>query len=376
MTVYYNEIDPFCCAWLRELIKLKLIPDGEIDNRSIADVQPDDLKGFTQCHFFTGIGGWAYALRLANWGLDKPVWSGSCPCQPWSVAGKRRGAKDERDLWHEFYRLIRARRPAIVFGEQVASSDVIGKVGRRSVKKAGGEIKETDRPAWLDTVRSDLERSYYAAGSVCSPAAGYGAPHIRERLYWVAIDALGNAASGGQGEKAASWQEIQATGKRSWFDRLGNSESEQLDRVNGDNTKKGSSHWRASREESSGDSELGVLGDGDGDGDGLQRRREGDEFQDSAAVRYDTTSVARLEMSLPTNGFWANPDWLWCADKKWRPIESGVIPLVDGFSERVGSRGDPRAIARRLKGYGNAIVIPQAVEFIKAVTEILNDSRR
>ena len=41
---YYNEIDPFAAAWLRNLIKEKLIPDGDVDERSIADVQPVDLK--------------------------------------------------------------------------------------------------------------------------------------------------------------------------------------------------------------------------------------------------------------------------------------------------------------------------------------------
>jgi hypothetical protein len=59
VAAYYNEIDSFAAAWLRELIKAGLIADGEVDERSIADVRPDDLRGFTQCHFFAGIGGWS-----------------------------------------------------------------------------------------------------------------------------------------------------------------------------------------------------------------------------------------------------------------------------------------------------------------------------
>ena len=52
--VYYNENDPRAAAWLRELIKDGLIPKGEVDERSIADVEPGDLAGYTQCHFFAG----------------------------------------------------------------------------------------------------------------------------------------------------------------------------------------------------------------------------------------------------------------------------------------------------------------------------------
>src|SRR5690554_4930685 len=152
-------------AWLRELIKQNLIPPGDVDERSIEDVTGADLKGYTQCHFFAGIGGWSEALRLAGWPADRPVWTGSCPCQPFSQAGKREGTKDPRHLWPEFRRLIAERRPSVVFGEQVASKD-----GR----------------LWLAGVRADLEALGYAVGAADLCAAGVGAPHIRQRLYWVA----------------------------------------------------------------------------------------------------------------------------------------------------------------------------------------------
>ena len=162
---YYNEFDPSAAAWLRELIANKIIPAGHVDTRSIADVSPSDLRGFTQCHFFAGIGGWAEALRLAGWPADLPVWTGSCPCQPFSAAGRQRGTDDERHLWPEFYRLIRECRPTVVFGEQVAST-----LGRE----------------WLSGVRADLEGVGHEVGAADLCAAGVGAPHIRQRLYWVA----------------------------------------------------------------------------------------------------------------------------------------------------------------------------------------------
>ena len=173
MAAYYNEYEPYAAQWLRNLIKAGLIADGEVDERSIEDVKAEDLKGFTQCHFFAGIGGWSYAARLAGWDDDRPMWTGSCPCQPFSTAGKRKGVDDERHLWPVFFNLIRQCRPRIVFGEQVG-------------KKPGLE--------WLDGVRNDLHMASYAVGaaSLCASIAGY--PE-RPRLFWVA-DANGSRQCG------------------------------------------------------------------------------------------------------------------------------------------------------------------------------------
>ena len=160
---YYNEFDPFAAAWLRELIKSGFIPDGDVDERSIADVSPDDLKGYTQCHFFAGIGGWAFAARLAGIPDDFPLWTGSCPCQSFSTAGQKKGFDDERHLWPTFFKLIEARKPPIVAGEQVEAAIRFG---------------------WLDLVAGDLQRCGYAVGAAVLSAASIGAPHIRKRLYW------------------------------------------------------------------------------------------------------------------------------------------------------------------------------------------------
>lgn len=169
MSVYYNEIDPYAAEWLRTLISKGLLPDGEVDERSIGDVGPDDLRGFTQCHFFAGIGGWPYALRLAGWADDRSVWTGSCPCQPFSVAsvgsGGSKGQSDERHLWPSFFRLIQERQPAIVFGEQVTNAIGWG---------------------WLDEVALDLEGQDYAFAAAVMRGDAIGAAHERKRLYWVA----------------------------------------------------------------------------------------------------------------------------------------------------------------------------------------------
>ncbi|MBN4866521.1 MULTISPECIES: DNA cytosine methyltransferase [Providencia] len=161
---YYNEIDPYAAQWLRNLIDAGLIAPGDVDERSIEEIKPYELEKYTQCHFFAGIGIWSLALRQAGWPDDKPVWTGSCPCQPFSGAGKGNGTTDERHLWPAFFHLIEQQKPNTIFGEQVASTDGLG---------------------WLDIIQTDLEAAGYTTAAIDLCAAGFGAPHIRQRLFWV-----------------------------------------------------------------------------------------------------------------------------------------------------------------------------------------------
>ena len=174
---YYNEWDKDAAAWLRELIAAGLIMAGDVDERSIVDVRPADVKGYTQHHWFAGIGGWPLALQLADWPDDRPVATASLPCQPFSNAGKRQGVKDERHLWPVFAELVRECGFATIFGEQVESAI---------------------RHGWLDGVFSSLEQLGYACAAGCLPAACVGAPHIRQRLFWVAQSAIGQCDTGAQ----------------------------------------------------------------------------------------------------------------------------------------------------------------------------------
>jgi len=159
MAAYYNEIDPFAAQWLRELIKAGLIADGEVDERDIRDVTAADVRGFIQCHFFAGICGWSYALRLAGWPDDRPVWTFSCPCQRLSSATRGRAVAD--DLWPEQRRLIDTGRPRVFFGEQVPARE------------------------WFDWLCSDVGALGYEIGAAVLPAVGVGHDHARPRVYFV-----------------------------------------------------------------------------------------------------------------------------------------------------------------------------------------------
>lgn len=165
MSAYYNEFNKDKANYLRKLIANNLIAAGDVDERSILEVTHEDLLGYTQCHFFAGIGGWSLAMRYAGWPDNRPVWTGSCPCQSFSTAGGKNGRKDKRHLWPEWFRLIKESTPATIFGEQVAAAITYG---------------------WLDEVFSDLESSDYACASAIIRACSVSKGHERRRLWFVA----------------------------------------------------------------------------------------------------------------------------------------------------------------------------------------------
>lgn len=319
MTAYYNEFDPNAAEWLRELISMGLIADGIVDDRSILDVEASDLKGFTQHHFFAGIGVWSYALRNAGWSDDTPICTASLPCQPFSAAGKRLGKADERHLLPHFLDLVSQCNFDVIIGEQVP-----------------GAIKQ----GWLDDLYDEMESQGYACGATVLTAAGAGSPHIRQRIYWAAqrmgntgiqglegLSRHGNGICGQEREEAQQTRPVTETGGSG---RLGYAQH------NGQPT---SEVGRSSR----------------------QSETEG--------------RVLEPERSYSI-------EWLYCRDNKCRPIKSGIKPLVDGLARGVvyssGSSISPNetieARVMRLKGYGNAVQAKTAELFIMAFIDTIMGS--
>jgi len=320
MAAYYNEIDPFAAAWLRELMKAGVIAPGEVDERDIREVEASDLRAFSQCHFFAGIGVWSYALRLAGWPDDRPVWTGSCPCPPFSVAGKKKKCPkckssnlvpcprrtgyficcrcshawfaDARHLWPEMWRLVSRGRPVCVFGEQVAGSD--------------GEV-------WLAAVRASLEILGYRFWPAGLNAAGFGAPHIRQRLYFVAESSQ---------QQRRLWMPVQDNG---------------MEITIGEATQRGTDRGTAFRNRIDG-------GLGDAERNGFSPQRESGQSKNQGRLR-------QLKGPSPTNGFWrdAERDGGW-ADQSRREAQGREVDGRDCATGRLAdaegtklSRDNPEA---------------------------------
>ena len=307
---YYNEFDKGAAAWLRELINAKLIPFGYVDERSITEVTASDVQGFTQCHFFAGIGGWSLALQLAGVPASTRLWTGSPPCQPFSTAGKQLGQFDERHLAPVFLNLVGKCKPPVLFGEQVAAA--IGK-------------------SWMCDLQTHPEGEDYAVGFTVLPACSVGAPHKRDRLFFGAHNMAYPDNTRPQGREGMSERaDQQFAGAGSVESGLGDSDGSE----------------RPSRK--------------------LQRIRN--------KTRPEQFAQSMLpDTANPHDGFWSDADWLGCRDGKLRPVEPGTFPLANGISARVGRLRDEdlqshpqKNRVMRLRGYGNAIVPQVAAEFVKA----------
>lgn len=331
---YYNEWDPQAAAWLRELIAERLIPRGLVDERSITEVKAEDLEGFTQCHFFAGIGGWPLALQLAGISHKTRLWTGSPPCQPFSAAGKQLGQFDPRHLAPVFLNLISECRPPVLFGEQVAPA--IAK-------------------SWMCDLQTHLEGEDYAVGFAVLPACSVGAPHKRDRLFFGA-------------HRLAHTRSITDNERREHAEHRRQNETEQtgMGRRDGgmaytDDTRPQGREGMSERtdKQSAGagsvENELAYSSQ-------CGRRKERENVRrvivgDSKEGRPSRRSAGCSDNTTYSHhGFWSDADWLGCRDGKFRPVEPGTFPLANGVPARVG----------RLRGYGNAIVPQVAAEFITA----------
>jgi DNA (cytosine-5)-methyltransferase 1 len=363
---YYNEIDPYCAQWLRNLISKNLIAPGHVDERSILDVKPYELEPYTQCHFFAGIGGWSYALRLAGVSDHRKVWTGSCPCQPFSLAGSRRGFADDRDLWPFWNYLIAQRRPATIFGEQVASA-----------------------VEWLARTRSDLEEMDYAVGCMPIEAASNGAPQLRDRYWFVADDDSQREANGyvqrsgqlgGPSRVAQDHRNIMAGGFSKQLRTEGFGGTKNTSRGMQSANKQWERFWNDAGQPGTGGS-AGVLASERSE---RSERLEGSEgfaanngTQQSAAERSDSILLEQAasngwgegwtESEFRSRGFTASVasiggfQFVECPDGKWRRLPPpGVRWLGNAIPSRVA----------KLRAFGNAIVPQVAAQFIKAALDL------
>ena len=251
------------------------------------------------------------------------------PASPSAQPVSGGGVTDERHLWPVWFNLIRECRPHVIFGEQVESAINHG---------------------WLDLVQANLEGEGYACGAVGLPAGGVGAPHIRQRLWFVA-DTNGQVRREGectqsevhQGQGRAVPTGVFAEGRKP--SQLADATSKRGDK----RFELESNRWEGETKQNG----LGGKFDQLGDSDDTRSQGRG---VSSANNGGGGSSEQSSRTASATNGFWQAADWLPCRDGKARPVEPGTFPLAHGVPARVG----------RLRAYGNAIVPQVAAEVIGA----------
>ena len=293
MTAYYNDVNPYVCEWLTNLTNANQIAPGIVQCQDIKNIQKEELSQYKQVHFFAGIGGWSYALRMAGWPDSEQVWTGSCPCQPFSQQtfshGGGSGTNDPRHLWPEFFRLIRECKPSVIFGEQVASKPGI---------------------AWLGDVFTDLGSEGYATGAAVLGAHSAGAPHGRQRLFWLGY--------------SSSFRTIKTIPKET------TQEIYSINRTNSDDSLPGMDTTSALDK-------------------GSERDKRGSIKNRIDRARY---------------GYhWREREYIPSACGRQRILFPGAIPLVNGFPSRM----------EQIRAYGNAIVPQVAAEFIVAFLEVMRE---
>jgi len=298
---------------------------------------------------------------------------------------------DERHLWPHWFHLIEECRPSTVFGEQVASKDGLG---------------------WIDLVQADMEGADYALGAFDLCSASFGAPHIRQRLWFVAD--TDNPRSQGwipRGSDTQRQDQHGHVGRDSATNRMGNTNHsgsqgssqtgigegvEQsgsqfagartdvgVDNTISDGRQEGrfGDHGRNDGEQPDPDVEDVGMGNAQHDGQSTSSEQGGndqdapdDEKEQIVSVQSEGASISRDDRSgdggegggdtearaNETNGAWADADWLLCRDGKWRPVRPESFPLAHGATARVG----------RLRAYGNAITAQVAQGLIESYMEV------
>ncbi|KGE14595.1 DNA cytosine methyltransferase [Sphingobacterium deserti] len=259
------------------------------------------------------------------------VLSGGFPCQPFSLAGKRKGAEDDRYLWPEMLRAIDEIRPRWVIGENVAGlvsmvQPEIDETDMESQTNLQGEIDSKTVQEYqqyvVETVCRDLENFGYSVQPIIIPACAVGAPHRRDRIWFVAY------ASGCRFERQREKFEVE--------------------------------NW---------ESESGTAGK-------LERRSEGLCIQRNATDTESAGFQGRIFKGI--KGFkekdesFSRTRFNGISKQNWTnfPTQPAVCGRDDGLPTGLDGITFPKWRAESIKGYGNAIVPQVAYEIFKGIEEI------
>jgi len=256
--------------------------------------------------------------------------TGGFPCQPYSLAGERRGNEDDRALWPQMLRVISEARPAWVLGENVPGIITLA----------------------LDGVLADLEAQGYACETLCIPACGVDAWHRRERVWIVAHADKGDCGTGRHG-----WQYPAGQGPHNESARPDEGAEPMADTTGGEND----GRERRDVAEASG---CGRRGNASADSGGQDVALSDGINGRSGTGRKNGAETRHAGQAIPDTGRGngEGPGAVICGrseSARWI-TEPDVGRVAHGIPNRVD----------RLKGLGNAIVPQVAAEIIAAMKRV------
>jgi len=274
------------------------------------------------------------------------VLTGGFPCQPYSLAGLRKGKDDERHLWPEMLRAIREIKPTWIVGE-----NVLGLISWN-----GGLV--------FEEVQADLEAEGYEVQPYVLPAASVGAPHRRDRIWFVAYSNNCNDnrrteqnARKGKKERLQQWDKVRKFSKpnniRESSSNSDNTGANYDMRGHDNRSKENQGREEQSQLESWKD---GIFGD-DSDTSSIRfgkRSRENIHSKKQTAIRQDFNNICN-------QGTFNKPDW------QNFPTQSPVCNGDDGISTRLDGITFPKWRNESIKAGGNAIVPQVVYQIFKAI---------
>ena len=330
---------------------------------------------------------------FTEWREKINVLTGGFPCQPFSVAGQRKGAEDNRYLWPEMLRAIREIQPDWVVGENVAG--ILSMVQPGSETALGREeslFGEVDRERILhrqeyvvETVCNDLEREGYSVQPVVIPACAVGAPHRRDRVFFIAHRAdagvkgmqrkwednilSGRTASDTDGKRCNNWSD-------NWqerpicYDQKRYSEENQSERTERKRrTCENGSVASYSQCSGSGQIQQEIQSEQPNghsfDSNGSKRNVA---YSDSELLQYRNSGrqEGRKNEKKPIEPPYCPEDW------SRFPTQSPVCSRDDGISTRLDGIAFSKWRQESIKAYGNAIIPQVMYEIFQAIQETYN----
>ena len=336
------------------------------------------------------------------------ILTGGFPCQPFSMAGKRKGKEDDRYLWPEMLRAIREIQPTWVIGENVGG--IISMVQPCDEVEVGGQASlleedyftQKDQEYVVETVCSDLEREGYSVQPFLIPACAIGAPHRRDRVWFVAkntkCDGLLQREPEQERAKNGQFGNIGAGGGNGIYKQEDGGATADTKRIRLEHNMERGCETEMFGEEGRGGQDcipakiqrIKATGERwstpDTDSDGLNKRNgqyekhtdQGGEYalNDVEQAAAPDTDSNRLERGMYENG--KKCDISGCiasalrTQKGWSswekfPTQSPVCGRDDGLSDRLVGIAFPKWRTESIKAYGNAIVPQVAYEIFKAI---------